>query len=75
MALSSREIYRVTLKQYPNIMNVEQISEIIGVSTKTVYKLIRGGELPCLKVGREYRIPKVMILQYMKLLQNKDNCI
>ena len=75
MALNSREIYRITLRDYPDVLNVPQIGEVLGVSTKTVYKIIRGGELSYLKTGRSYRVPKVMLLQYMKLLQNKDNCI
>jgi excisionase family DNA binding protein len=69
MALSNREIYRVTLRKYPDLLNVEQISGILGVSTKTVYKMIRNGELSYIKTGREYRIPKVTVLQYMNLLQ------
>lgn len=75
MSLSNREIYRVTLRGYPDVLNVGQISEVLGVSTKTVYKIIRNGELSCLKTGREYRVPKVMLLQYMKLIQKKDNCM
>jgi excisionase family DNA binding protein len=75
MALSSREIYRATLRGYPDVLNVDQISKVLSVSTKTVYKIIHNGELAHLKTGREYRVPKVMLLQYMKLLQNKDNCI
>ncbi len=55
--------------------NQEQLSEILSVSTKTVYKIIRSGELSHMKTGREYRVPKVMVLRYMKLLQNKDKSI
>jgi excisionase family DNA binding protein len=75
MGLSSREVYKVALREYPDVLNVEQLSEVLSVSTKTIYKIIRSGELQHLKAGREYRVPKVMVLQYMKLLQNKDKCI
>ena len=40
-------------------------SQILGVSTKAGYKLIRDGQLCCLKVGRTYRIPKVHLLEYL----------
>jgi len=55
-------------KGYPDVLNVKQVSEILEISTKTVYKLIKDGSLSSLKVGREFRIPKVMLMQYMKVL-------
>jgi len=68
MDITSQEIYRIVLKEYPDVLNVEQVSEVLEVSKKTVYKLIREGSLSSLKVGREYRIPKVTLLKYMKVL-------
>ena len=53
------------LRDYPDVMNIEQVSQILGVSTSTGYKLIRDGQLCCLKVGRTYRIPKVHLLEYL----------
>ena len=39
-------------------MNIEQMSQALGVSTKTGYGLLKSGKVACLKVGRAYRIPK-----------------
>jgi len=74
MALSSRETYRLTLKEYPDVLNVVQIGEILGICTKTVYRLMKTGEISFIKIGRVYRIPKVMLLEYLKMIQKKDNC-
>jgi excisionase family DNA binding protein len=68
MELNSQEIYRVVFKEYPDVLDVKQVSTLLGVSTKTVYKLINGGSLPSLKIGREFRVPKVMLMRYMKCL-------
>ena len=57
-------------KEYPDILNVKQVSTILGVSTKTVYKLLREGTLASLKVGREFKIPKVNILKYVKVFDS-----
>jgi excisionase family DNA binding protein len=57
-------------KEYPDILNVKQVSEILGVSTKTVYKLLGEGTLVSLKVGREYKIPKVNVLRYVKIFDS-----
>ena len=63
--ISQEKAYRVMLRDYPDVMNIEQVSQILGVSTKAGYKLIRDGQLCCLKVCRTYRIPKVHLLEYL----------
>ena len=68
--IKPNEIYRVVFKEYPDVMDVKQVSKLLGVSTKTVYKLIRGGSLTSLKVGREFRVPKVSVMRYVKILGN-----
>ena len=63
--ISQDKAYRIMLRDYPDIMNIEQVCQILGVSTKTGYKLINDGLLCCMKVGRTYRIPKVHLLTYL----------
>ena len=63
--ISQKEAYRIMLKEYPDIMDIHQVCQILGVSTKTGYKLINDGELCCMKVGRSYRIPKVHLFTYL----------
>lgn len=62
------EVYRSVLKEYPDIMTVEEMSRALGVSTKTGYKLVRENKIECMKVGRSYRIPKANLLSYMHFL-------
>ena len=64
------EMNRNIFKEYSDILNVKQVSTILGVSTKTVYKLLREGALVSLKVGREFKIPKVNILKYVKVFDS-----
>lgn len=60
-----REAYKVMLKTYPDVLNIEQMCEVLSVSTKTGYKLLKSGTVQSLKVGRSYRIPKVHLLAYL----------
>lgn len=55
------------LHEYPDILTVEDASEMLGVSTKTVYKLLRQGCIANRKVGRSYRIPKSSVISYLGL--------
>jgi excisionase family DNA binding protein len=68
MEINTKEVYQLMFKEYPDILDVKQVSNLLGVSTKTVYRLLRAGSLSSLKVGREFRIPKVYVLRYLKVL-------
>ena len=67
MNISTKEIYCVVFKEYPDVLDVKQVSKLLGVSTKTVYRLLRSGTLDSLKIGREFRVPKVNVMRYVKV--------
>ena len=67
MDISTQEIYRIVFKEYPDILDVKQVSVLLGVSTKTVYRLLRNGSLSSLKIGREFRVPKVNVMKFVKV--------
>jgi len=60
---SKQNIKRLT--EYPDILTVEETSELLGVSSKTVYKLIKQGVILSRPVGRAYKIPKEALLNYL----------
>ena len=63
--ITQKEAYRLMLQEYPDVMNIEQVSKVLGVSTKAVYGLIKDGHLSVLKIGRTYRIPKIRLVAYL----------
>ncbi|MDO4833919.1 MAG: helix-turn-helix domain-containing protein [Bacillota bacterium] len=63
------EVYRAVLREYPDILTVEELSRALGISTKTGYQLIREGKIECLKVGRSYRIPKAHVLAFLRVYE------
>lgn len=65
--ISQCEAYSLMLKNYPDIMNINELCEVLCISTKTGYRLLRDGDISCLKVGRTYRIPKAHLLSYLKI--------
>jgi excisionase family DNA binding protein len=50
-------------KDYPDVVDVEQVSEMLSISSKTVYKLLKDDKIRHFKIGRAYKIPKISILQ------------
>lgn len=52
---------------YPDVVNVDQLIEMLGgnISKKTIYKLLQSQEIKNRKIGREYRIPKRYIIEFL----------
>ena len=63
--MDNRE-YSKALKNYPMALNVKEVSEILRISTKLVYRMISNGTLMAVKVGRENRIPKAELIAFMR---------
>ncbi|SDZ32422.1 DNA binding domain-containing protein, excisionase family [Proteiniborus ethanoligenes] len=51
---------------YPDVVDVEQMSEMLGISIKTGYKLLKENKIQHFKIGRTYKVPKHNILFFMK---------
>ena len=63
--ISQQEAYKLMLKSYPDVLTIQQMCEIIGISTKTGYRLLREKKICSLKAGRAYRIPKAHMFSYL----------
>ena len=65
--MSLSDVYETVLKEYPDILTVDEMSKALGVSSKTGYQLLRDNKVEHLKVGRAYRVPKAHLLSYLRL--------
>ncbi|MFH1485372.1 MAG: helix-turn-helix domain-containing protein [Chloroflexota bacterium] len=45
---------------------VAQVARILQVSGPTVYGMVRAGEMPTIRVGRQYRIPARSFERWVK---------
>lgn len=48
------------------LLTLEEAADVLGVDYKTVYRLVRAGELPAGKVGRVYRIAPHDLQEYFE---------
>ena len=51
---------------YKDAVNRKQLQEILGIGKSLAYKLLQSGEIKSKKVGREYKIPKQYIIEYLQ---------
>lgn len=63
--ISQVDAYKLALKEYPDVMSIEQMCEVLCISTKTGYRILREGKICSIKVGRAYRIPKAHLFTYL----------
>ena len=48
------------------LLSIEDIAEILGLEYKSVYRLVRSGELPAARIGRVYRVSKADLSAYLE---------
>jgi excisionase family DNA binding protein len=48
------------------LLTVAEVADMLRVSTMTVYRLIRTGELPAVRVGRSYRVKRADLDAYLE---------
>ena len=60
-------------RKYPDALRLTDLADMLGVSTKLASRLIRDGEIPAVRIGREYRIAKSNAVKY--LLGKQKECV
>jgi len=67
--MTHKQAYKTMLREYPDVLDVGKMCELLDVGVKTAYKLLQDNKIAHLKIGRAYRIPKAHIIDYL-LAQN-----
>lgn len=53
------------LKEYPAVLSISDVAEILNITPATVRRHIKSNDLPYIKVGRLVRIPKDSLIGYL----------
>ena len=60
-----KENYDLMFTSYPDLVNIVQLKEMLGIGITLAYRLVKNKTIPALKVGREYKIPKRNVIAYL----------
>lgn len=53
-------------ENYPDVVEVEDLRVMLGgISKKLAYRLLANQEIRSVRVGRNYKIPKVCVIEYL----------
>ena len=50
----------------PKFLTIAEVAAIMRVSKMTVYRLVHGGELPAVRVGRSFRVQENDVDEYLR---------
>ena len=57
--------YKEFFTHYPDVLSVGQLMEMPHIGKVLAYKLLRSGRIISMKVGREYKIAKVHLIEFL----------
>ena len=61
-----KEQYSIMFTNYPDIINIEQMRNMLGgISLTLANRLIKENKIKAIKIGRQYKIPKANIISYI----------
>ena len=49
----------------PLTLRVEELMPVLGIGRNTAYELVRSGQIRSVRVGRQLRIPKDALLEFL----------
>ncbi len=55
-----------SLDDLPVTLRVEELMPILGIGRNTAYELVRSGRLRSVRVGRQVRIPKNALIEFLE---------
>lgn len=62
------------LADYPDVLTPIECMNILSIGRNTIYTLLKDDVIKSVKIGKQYRIPKSSLQNYLKLCYS-DKCI
>ncbi len=58
-------------ESYPEILTTKDLQQIFPKNKGSIYDLLKTGQIPSFKIGREYMIPKADLLDFINRQMKK----
>lgn len=59
------ERYMMMFKDYPDVVSVDILQEMLGICRKNAYLLVKQNKIHSARVERSYKIPKLCVVEYL----------
>ena len=54
-----------SFEELPLTLRVEDLMPILGIGRNTAYELVRSGKIRSIRIGKQLRIPKDALVEYL----------
>ena len=61
----SNQIINMMFKDYPDIVGVKELQQMLGIKRTKTYELLKSGTIKSIKIGNDYKISKFNIIAYV----------
>ena len=68
--LSLIEAYEIMFTEFPDVVDVKDVCDMLGLCTKKVYELIHSGDILIIPCCKCFKIAKLSVIEY--LLNNQS---
>lgn len=55
-----------SLDELPLALRVEELMPILGIGRNTAYELVRSRQIRSIKIGRQIRVPRDAVAEYLR---------
>ena len=63
--LSGREAVSSLFSEYGDVISVWELAKMLKIGRNTTYELIRSGSIPSVRIGRQIRVSKQAVIEYL----------
>ena len=64
--MEDTNLNKVMFTTYKDVVTVKQLAEMLGIGITLAYRLVKQKTIQSIKVGREYKIPKHCVINYLE---------
>jgi len=55
----------IVFGNYPDVLTVKQIAELLRIGRNSAYELVRSGEIESVTIGRQIRVLKANVISFV----------
>ena len=57
--------------EYADVISVWELAKMLKIGRNTAYELVRSGSIPSVRIGRQIRVSKQSVIEYLNLLSRE----
>lgn len=54
-------------EQYDDILTINELAEVLKIGSTQAYRLVRSQKIKAFKEGKDWKIPKTSIIEYISI--------